>query len=119
MSGKGGRGGVPATSRIGGRADQMTVGVWLIGLGILLATGEWWPGVLFVLGASAIVRGLAEGRSWQSLRGASWIIGIGLWFALGIDPAVLLVVLGIGVLLTAFNRPSFAGKTPVDRDPLE
>jgi hypothetical protein len=106
-------------TRSGGRADQLSVGVWLIGLGILLATGRWWPGILFVLGAATIVRGLAEGRGWQALQGAFWIIGVGLWFALGTNLAVLLILLGLGVVLTAFGRRPWVGKKPVDRHPLE
>jgi hypothetical protein len=101
-------------ARYGGLADQLSVGVWLIGLGILLATGRWWPGIMVVLGAATIVRGLAEGQGWQSLQGAFWIMGIGLWFALGTNLAGLLIVLGVGVVLTAFS-PDVLGGQEADR----
>jgi hypothetical protein len=101
------------------RPDQINGGIWLIGLGILLATGYWWPGILFVLAAATIGRGLAEGQGWQALKGMFWVIGLGLWFALGTSLATLLIVLGVGVVLASFSRTPSVGKKPVYQDPLE
>ncbi|HEX8201070.1 MAG TPA: hypothetical protein VF590_11320 [Isosphaeraceae bacterium] len=106
-------------ARVAWRPDQIGVGIWLIGLGILLYTSYWWPGILFVLGAATIGQGLAEGRGWRALDGAFWIIGTGLWFALGSSLAVLLIVLGVGALLTSVRRLPPVGKKPEYRDPLD
>ena len=45
-------------------------GIFFVGLGLLFLTGWWWPGIMFVLAASALGRGLAAGKSWQEARGA-------------------------------------------------
>lgn len=28
--------------------------IWLVGIGILFITGDWWPGILFVIAASIL-----------------------------------------------------------------
>lgn len=49
------------------RAQEIQSAIWLIGLGILFFTGRWWPGILIVIGVSAIagavVRGLDAGEA--------------------------------------------------------
>ena len=42
------------------RADQVSGGVFLIGLALLFMTGYWWPGILFVIGASTMARGVGR-----------------------------------------------------------
>ena len=83
------------------RAGQLTGGVWMIGLGILLYTGKWWPGILFVIGVSSIVQGLVEGRGWYAFQSGIWTIGIGVWAAFHFHPAFLLVALGASMILPA------------------
>jgi hypothetical protein len=98
----------------GERANQVSGGVWLIGLGVLFATGYWWPGILFVLGAGSIAQSLAEGRGWYAFQGALWAIGLGVWFALGTNVATLFIILGISMLLAAIFRPPGFAKPKVD-----
>ena len=43
------------------RASQIGIGIFFIGLGLLLMTGWWWPGIMFVLAATVIARRLAAG----------------------------------------------------------
>lgn len=64
------------------QSDQVFWGVILIGVAILLLTGYWWPGVMFVMGAAMIVREVNEGREWSSNRNALVMIGLGIVFAL-------------------------------------
>lgn len=74
------------------RADQVSGGVFLIGLTILfMLDGFWWPGIMFVIGASLIARTMAEGKPWQSATSAFWIIGIGVVFWL---PSILSINFG-------------------------
>lgn len=82
------------------RADQISGGVFLIGLGLMFTNIlPWWPGIMFVLGASAIAKGLAQGkRSWQALQGGIWLIGIGLLFGIGFSWPLLLILIGAGML---------------------
>jgi hypothetical protein len=82
------------------RADQIAGGVFLIGLGLVF-TGvmDFWPGILFVLGASSLARGMAEGREWYTISGGLWLIGLGLVFLLGFSWPLLLIIIGVAMLL--------------------
>ena len=82
------------------RADQIAGGVFLIGLGLLFTDViDFWPGILFVLGASSLARGLAEGREWYTVSGGLWLIGLGLVFMLGFSLPLLLILIGASMLL--------------------
>ncbi len=80
------------------RADQIAGGVFLIGLGLMF-TGviDFWPGILFVLGASSLARGMAEGREWDT--SGLWLIGLGLVFLLGFSWPLLLILIGASMLV--------------------
>lgn len=82
------------------RADQIAGGVFLVGLGLLF-TGvmDFWPGILFVLGASSLARGMAEGRAWYTVSGGLWLIGLGLIFLLGFSWPLLLIIIGVSMLV--------------------
>ncbi len=97
------------------RADQVSGGIFLIGLGLLFANVlPWWPGIMFVLGASAIARGFAEGQGWYALQGGIWLIGIGLIFTSGFSWPLLLIILGLSTLFGAWFRPPFARRRGFD-----
>ncbi len=85
------------------RADQIAGGVFLVGLGLLF-TGVigFWPGILFVLGASSIARGMAEGQAWYNVSGGLWLIGLGLVFLAGFSWPWLLILIGASMLF-GFN----------------
>ena len=53
------------------RANAVTGGIWLIGLGVLFATRFWFPGILFLAGITAIVQGSARGAGWQPIHGGA------------------------------------------------
>lgn len=80
------------------RAEQVAGGVFLIGLATLFMTGLWWPGILFVIGASSIARGVAEGRDWYSVPGGLWMIGLGLVFLFGFSWPLILILIGVSML---------------------
>src|SRR5437588_11266360 len=46
------------------RAHAIVGAVWMFGLAALFYTGRWWPGIMFVVGLSAIVEGLIAGQGW-------------------------------------------------------
>lgn len=91
------------------RADRISGGVFLIGLAILfLPNGiPFWPGILFVIGASQIAQGMAEGREWYSMQGALWMIGLGFLFWFGFSLPLLLILIGGSMLLGYHYRPPF------------
>ena len=80
------------------RAEQVSGGVFLIGLALLFMTGFWWPGILFVLGATAMARGISEGQELQSVSGGIFLIGLGLVFWAGFSLPLLLILLGVSSL---------------------
>jgi len=94
------------------RAHAITGAVWLFGLAALFYTGRWWPGLMFVIGASAIVEGLTEGQGWYALQGGAWAIGIGIWALMGFQLWFLFVLLGVSALLGALASPPMLGKKP-------
>jgi hypothetical protein len=81
------------------RADQISGGVFLIGLGLIFFTHvSFWPWILFVIGASSMARGMAEGRAWYSVSGGIWLIGLGIVFLFGFSLPLLLILVGVTML---------------------
>ena len=81
------------------RADQIAGGVFLIGLALLFANViNFWPGILFVIGASNIARGMAEGRPWYNISGGVWLLGLGVVFLLNFSWPVILILVGLSML---------------------
>jgi hypothetical protein len=87
------------------RSSEISTGVFLIGLAILWLTGNWFPGILFVIGASSIVRALGEGKTWSAAQGGLWAIGIGLVFTFGFSLPLLLIIIGVSMVLGYFCKP--------------
>jgi hypothetical protein len=82
------------------RADQIAGGVFLIGLALLfMGVVQFWPGILFVIGASNIARGMAQGRAWYNISGGVWLIGLGVVFMFGFNWPLLLILIGVSMLL--------------------
>lgn len=96
------------------RADAVTGGVWLIGLGVLFATGMWWPGILFLVGVTTIVQGSARGGGWQSLHGGLWMLLIAAWALMEFNMTVFFVALGVYVIIGALMKPGPYQKPQVD-----
>jgi hypothetical protein len=94
------------------QANAVTGAVWLFGLTALFYTHYWWPGVMFLIGLSAIAEGLVAGRRWYAFQGGAWAIGIGVWALFNFHLAVLFVILGVSVLLGAFFRQPAFDKKP-------
>jgi hypothetical protein len=97
------------------RANAVTGGVWLIGLGILFATRFWWPGILFLAGITAIVQGSARGTGWPSIHGGLWLILIACWVMTRFSMTVFFVALGVYVIVAALVKPSPFHKPYIDQ----
>ena len=41
-------------------AQGVQSAIWMIGLGILFFTGDWWPGIMIVIGVSAVAGALVS-----------------------------------------------------------
>jgi hypothetical protein len=101
-------------------SDRVAGAVLLIGFGLLLTplgriVGGVWPGLLFVLGASSLSRGLAEGLPWYNVTGGLWLIGLGLVFLFGFSLPLLLILVGATMLFGySFRSMTFGGKAKRD-----
>lgn len=73
--------------------------VFLIGVALLSFSGGWWPGLLFVFGATALTQALAEGRRWYEAQWATVIFANGILFWSGPPSPVVMVLIIIGAIL--------------------
>jgi hypothetical protein len=97
------------------RANAVTGGIWLIGLGVLFATGDWLPGILFLAGVTSIVEGSARGAGWQSIHGGLGLLAFACWAWMGFDFTVLFVALGVYAIIAALIKPNPFQKPYVDQ----
>ena len=100
------------------RSRILTLGVWLIGLGILFETRLWWPGILFLGAAAALIQAWSaygpEDRRTMIRVGATLAL-IGAWALVRFSVAFLLVGLGVWVVVSAMRVPPPSRKPYIDR----
>jgi hypothetical protein len=99
------------------QAHAIEGAVWLFGLAALFYTGRWWPGIMFVIGLSAVIEGLTQGQGWYAFQGGAWAFGIGVWALMNFQLWFLLILLGISTLVGALGPPPLLTKKP--RSPYE
>jgi ribosomal protein S27E len=73
--------------------NGIQTGIWMIGIGALAITGYWWPGIMFVVGISALFSG--------SIQTAVWMFGIGIVAHFGFWWPGMIIVIGISLLAEA------------------
>ncbi len=100
-------------------ADRVSGAVFLIGLGLLFTSagnivGGFFPGILFVIGASALARGIAEGQAWYNVSGGLWMLGLGLVFLVGFSLPLLLILVGLTMLFGYSFTPNASRKSKLD-----
>lgn len=104
----------------GGRKRDVVGVVWLIGLGILLLTRAWWPGIMFVIAATAMVQGYFDGKTWYGVQAGWWSAFFGLWVLMRHSPVWLFVGLGVSMICASLVRPGpFAKPKPFMDSSLE
>jgi ribosomal protein L40E len=83
-------------------------GLWLIGIAVLAVTGWWWPGIMVLVGISALVGGLESGGSWEqrwgAFQGAIWTFGIAVLAVTGWWWPGIMVLVGMSAILGAITR---------------
>jgi hypothetical protein len=96
-----------ATTKHGNHAFT---GVFLVGLGTVALFDYWWPGIMFVIAVSVLVRALVEGKLAENLLSVAILTGIGIIGVLGhlhlgekikLWP-VLFIVIGLAYLAKTF-----------------
>ncbi len=56
--------------------EAASMAIFLIGLGVLLLSGAFWPGILIVVGLSSFVQVAGKGRVAEGLRNTFWLFGL-------------------------------------------
>ena len=92
------------------KGDAISGGILLIGLGVLLYTGWWWPAIMFVVGLSSGAGLIFRGKTAQGVGTLAllWSIPIAIWIIQKaeipwslVGPMILIGV-GVIVLVKAF-----------------
>ena len=88
-----------------GRGDAVSGGIFLIGLGVLIYTGWWWPGIMFVIGLSAGAGMIFRGKFWSGIGTMAFFFAIpfAIWMiqetAIPWSVVGPLILIGIGVIV--------------------
>ena len=92
------------------RNSRVSGGIFLIGLGILLYTGWWWPGIMFVIGLASGAELVFRGKILPGLISFLAFSAVPLLVAADIPWRIfgpfILISLGAVVLFKAFSRPT-------------
>jgi hypothetical protein len=78
--------------------------VWLIGLGILFLTGEFFPGILVLIGITSYLNANAHGRSPAALQPLLFFLGLAVIFWVGFSVPLMLLFLGLMALFKQHFR---------------
>jgi hypothetical protein len=91
----------PAPSIHRGRAQfhQSGGALFLIGLGVLFLTGNFWPGILVLIGLTGFISEAGRGRQQQGLGALIFFTGLAFLFWSGAFFPGILFLLGIMALL--------------------
>lgn len=97
------------------KADAISNGIFLIGLGILVYTSLWWPGILLVLWATLASRQWLTGRIYDLIVTTILLIGLSLIILFNLNwtviVPVLLVLGGIHIIFREYCVAEGAGET--------
>lgn len=95
-----------APLRAPGRAmwGGVSGGVFLIGLAVLAITGWWWPGILVLIGITALGGSAASGQRWAGVQGALWLFGLAFIAQFNLWWPGILVLAGLSAILSAIWR---------------
>ncbi|TET98766.1 MAG: hypothetical protein E3J30_06125 [Anaerolineales bacterium] len=92
------------------KASGISGGIFLIGLGVLLFTGWWWPGILLVIGLSGGAEQIFRGQTVRGIGTIAFFSAIPIVIAIvqstdiswGIVGPFILIVLGVITLVKTF-----------------
>jgi hypothetical protein len=92
------------------RASAVSGGIFLIGLGVLIITGWWWPGIMFVIGLSGGGELIFRGKTWSGIWTIAFFFAIPIiiWviqetaIPWGLIGPMILIGLGVITLVKVF-----------------
>ena len=92
------------------RASSISGGIFLIGLGVLLFTGWWWPGIMLVIGLSGGAELIFRGQTARGIGTIAFFSAFPIIWAIvqstdiswAIVGPFILIALGVITLVKAF-----------------
>lgn len=91
------------------KADAISNGIFLIGIGILVFSGYWWPGILLAIWATLATRQYLTGRIYDLVLTTILLVGLSIVIILNLNWSVLVpVLLVLGGLHIIFREYCFA-----------
>ncbi len=89
------------------RGNAVSGGIFLIGLGVLLATGWWWPGIMVVIGLSSGASLIFRGKTLAGIGSLVFFCGIAIAVEIvrttDVSGVIIgaFILIGIGVIVLA------------------
>lgn len=100
------------------KAEAISNGVFLVGIGILFLTNGWWPGILLVIWAALATRQYFTGRIWDFSISTVILVGLFITTFFNITWSVLMPVLFvIGGIYIIFREYFFTEDIIVIKKP--
>ncbi|AMV39320.1 hypothetical protein [Planctomyces sp. SH-PL62] len=93
----------------------VSAGIWLIGIGLLLASRQFWPGILFLAGAVSLVQAYAQPRRRSAARAGIILILVGFWAIMRFSLPFFLVAIGVWMILTSAMTTAPSRKPYIDQ----
>lgn len=101
------------------RADAISLGILLIGFGVLSFLQSWFPGIFLVIGIALVVRQYLRGRIYDIFISVLIFGGLFLYFRIGIHWDILLPVLFTIAGIYLIFREYFVKKDRTGEDLVE
>jgi hypothetical protein len=93
-------------------------GVFLIGLGILVYTGWWWPGILLIIGLASSTELILRGKYLSALITFAFFAAIPLFVSAYIPWRIvgpfILVAMGAAAVFLSISQPTQNDNKPVE-----
>ena len=100
------------------KAEAISNGVFLVGIGILFWTNGWWPGILLVIWAALATRQYFTGRIWDFSISTVILVGLFITAYFNITWSILMPVLFvIGGIYIIFREYFFTEDIIVIKKP--
>ncbi len=94
----------PGRKRRRKMGDDLTGGLFLIGLAILFLTGTFWPGILVLIGLSGMLSSFGHGKTRDGLSAFVFMSGLALLFATDAFWPGILILIGLLAIIQALIR---------------
>jgi hypothetical protein len=101
------------------RIPSVSGGIFLIGLGILVFTSWWWPGILLVIGLASSAELILRGKYLAALISFGFFATIPLLVSTNIPWRIMgpfiLITLGASAIFKSFAQPTESDNKPVEQ----